>query len=587
MTFKYHFFYDYDNNNVNRRFLKRIILTIIIIVICVFTLLTLWKQSKDPENAYLIIAKHGAVASELINCSHIGVDVLKEGGSAVDAAIATELCVGTINAFSAGIGGGGLMLIHLPNGTAEFIDCRETAPHIANKRMFIKNPNSASIGGLSIGVPGEISGMKIAHERYGKLPWKRLFEPSIKLSRDGFPVDKELDIRLKMYRNELEQDPALSAIYAPSGKLLEKGEIVYRRNFSRTLELISENYTEFYEGSIARSLINEINGRGGIMSFDDFKNYKTIIREPVIGYYHGKKIITTSEPTSGPPLIFMLNLLENYEMSDNGLDITNLHRIVETMKFGFARRTELGDPEYFRDQFEHETRIREIISKEYAALVRANVSDDQTFNPDYYNPIFDHKDDHGTTHISVMDKNDMAVSFTSTVNLIWGSRVLDPITGILLNDEMDDFSIPGAPNHFGLRPSPYNFVAPGKRPLSSTVPTIVENENGKVELVTGGSGGSKILSAVLQVLLNLYDFDMSLLDAINSPRVHHQLLPNLLGIEQGLNLELVDKLLTIGHVIQLYNIENREHSCQVNAIRKFNDGTIHAVSDYRKSGVFF
>ncbi|CAG8685413.1 5429_t:CDS:10 [Gigaspora margarita] len=445
MTFKYQSINDYDNNNVNR------------------------KQSKDPENAYLIIAKHGAVASELMNCSHIGVDVLKEGGSAVDAAIATELCVGTINAFSAGIGGGGLMLIHLPNGSAEFIDCRETAPHIANKRMFIKNPNSASIGGLSIGVP------------------------------DGFPVGKELDIRLKMYRNELEQDPALSAIYAPSGKLLEKGEIVYRRNFSRTLELISENYTEFYEGSIARSLIKEINGRGGIMSFDDFKNYKTIIREPVIGYYHGKK---------------------------------------------------------FRDQFEHETRIQEIISKEYAALVRANVSDSQTFDPDYYNPIFDHKDDHGTTHISVMDKNDMAVSFTSTVNLIWGSRVLDPITGILLNDEMDDFSIPGAPNHFGLRPSPYNFVAPGKRPLSSTVPTIVENENGKVELVTGGSGGSKILSAVLQ-----------------------------LGIEQGLNLELVDKLLTIGHVIQLYNIENREHSCQVNAIRKFNDGTIHAVSDYRKSGV--
>ncbi|CAG8662645.1 26297_t:CDS:10, partial [Gigaspora rosea] len=457
--------------------------------------------------------KHGAVASELVNCSRIGIDVLKEGGSAVDAAIATELCVGTINAFSAGIGGGGLMLIHLPNGTAEFIDSREAAPHIANKGMFIKNPISASVGGLSVGVPGEINGMKIAHERYGKLPWKRLFEPSIKLSRDGFPVGKELDIRLKMFRDVMEQDPALSAIYAPSGKILKEGEI----------------------GSIAQSLIKEINRRGGNMSCDDFKNYKTIIREPVIGYYHGRKIITTSEPTSGPSLIFMLNLLE---------------KIVETLKFGFARRTELGDPEYFRDQFAHETRIQEIISKEYAALVRANVSDNQTFDPDYYNPIFDHKDDHGTTHISV--------------NLIWGSQVLDPVTGILLNDEMDDFSIPGAPNHFGLRPSPYNFVSPGKRPLSSTVPTIVENENGKVELVTGGSGGTKILSAVLQ----------------SSSSIATQF-----RIEQGLNYELVDKLLTIGHVIQLHNIESRDQSCQVHAIRKFKDGTIHAVSDFRKNGI--
>ncbi|RIB07507.1 nucleophile aminohydrolase [Gigaspora rosea] len=532
MSFKYQPINDYDNNNVNRRFLKKIILTIIIIVICVFTLLTLWKTPKDPENAYLIIAKHGAVASELVNCSRIGIDVLKEGGSAVDAAIATELCVGTINAFSAGIGGGGLMLIHLPNGTAEFIDSREAAPHIANKGMFIKNPISASVGGLSVGVPGEINGMKIAHERYGKLPWKRLFEPSIKLSRDGFPVGKELDIRLKMFRDVMEQDPALSAIYAPSGKILKEGEIVYRRNFSRTLELISENYTEFYEGSIAQSLIKEINRRGGNMSCDDFKNYKTIIREPVIGYYHGRKIITTSEPTSGPSLIFMLNLLEKYEMSNNGLDITNLHRIVETLKFGFARRTELGDPEY-------------VIS-----LIICKI-------------LIDYK----------------------CVNLIWGSQVLDPVTGILLNDEMDDFSIPGAPNHFGLRPSPYNFVSPGKRPLSSTVPTIVENENGKVELVTGGSGGTKILSAVLQTLLNLYDFDMSLLDAINFPRVHHQLLPNLLGIEQGLNYELVDKLLTIGHVIQLHNIESRDQSCQVHAIRKFKDGTIHAVSDFRKNGI--
>ncbi|CAG8619930.1 8541_t:CDS:10, partial [Gigaspora margarita] len=410
-----------------------------------------------------IIAKHGAVVSELVNYYRIGIDVLKEGGSVVDVAIATELCVGTINAFSAGIGGyWRFNVIHLPNGTAEFIDTREIAPHIANKRMFVKHPNSASIGGLSVGVPGEINGMKVAHERYyGKLPWKRLFEPSIKLSCDGFPVSKELDIRLKKFRNELEQDPALSAVYAPSGELLEKGEIPH---WCLLTWLILKNR------EVARSLIKEINGRDGIMSREDFKNYKIIIREPVIGYYHGKKIITTSELRWTIPHIYV--------------------------KF-------VGK---FRDQFAHETRIQEIISKEFAALVRANVL--------MWVQIIKNK-------IVFMDKNDMAVSFTSTVNLIWGSRVLDTVTGILLNDEIDDFSIPGAPNHFGLRPSPYNFVG---IPLSSTIPTTVENENGKVELMTGGNGGS---NAVLQVLLNLYDFDMSLLDAINSPRIHHQLLPNL------------------------------------------------------------
>ncbi|KAF0439340.1 gamma-glutamyltranspeptidase [Gigaspora margarita] len=321
------------------------------------------KQPKDSENSYLIIAKHDAVVSELVNCSRIGIDVLKEGGSAVDV---TELCV-------------------------------------ANKRMFVKNPTSASIGGLSVSV-----------------------------LRDG-------DIRLKMFRNELEQDPALLAIYAPSGKLLEKGEIVYRRNFSRTLELISENYTEFYEGSIARSLIKEINGRGGIMSCDDFKNYKTIIREPVIGYYHDYYNVGTHKWSF--PHIYA-KFVGKYEISNNGLDITNLRRIVETIKFGFARRTELGDPEYlwFELMF---------------LIIKHSI---WTIITQY---LIIRMIDHGTTHISVMDKNDMAVSFTSTVC---------------------------APNHFGLWPFPYNFA----------FPTIVENESGKVELVTGGSGGSKILSAVLQ-----------------------------------------------------------------------------------------
>ncbi|CAG8525070.1 2352_t:CDS:2, partial [Acaulospora colombiana] len=351
---------DYDLD-FYRSFFRPSIKEVLIILLMMFLifeimvtslpLIDVREASLNDENEGLIIANHGAVASELDICSHIGVDVMKEGGSAVDAAIATELCIGSINAFSAGIGG------------------------------------------------------------YGKLPWRRLFEPSIKLCRDGFPVGPELAIRLKMYKSLMETDPAFRSIYAPSGRILEEGEMVYRRNFSRSLEIIADNHTEFYEGSIAKSLIREINSQGGIMTARDFANYKPIVREPIVGFYRGRK--------------------------------------------------------------EH------------------------TFGPEYYHPVFDSIEDHGTTHISAVDKSEMSVSFTSTVNLIWGAQVMDPITGIILNDEMNDFSIPGLPNAFGLWPSPYNFVAPGKRPLSSTVPTIVERD-GKFELALGGSGGTRILTAVLQ-----------------------------------------------------------------------------------------
>ncbi|KAF0497163.1 gamma-glutamyltranspeptidase [Gigaspora margarita] len=536
----------------------------------------------DPN---LIVAKHGAVASELVNCSAIGVDVLKEGGSAIDAAIATQLCVGTINAFSAGIGGGGLMMIRLPNGTSDFIDCRETAPKAARHDMYKKNHTLSAIGGLAVGVPGEIRGMKLAHEKYGKLPWKRLFEPAIKLSRYGFHIPPELAIRLKSYRKVILSTPSYHDIYAPHGRLLTEGDIVYRLNFSNTLETIANNYTEFYEGDIAKSLVKEINARGGNMTYEDFVNYKPIVREPVIGYYRGRKVIAPSEPTSGPALIFMLNLLEGYNMSQNGPDGINLQRIVETIKFGFARRTELADPAFFENQKDHNDRVKEIISKKFAAAVRHNVSETHTYNPNYYDPIFDFTEDHGTTHISVIDVNNMAVAFTSTVNQIWGARVLDRNTGVILNNEMNDFAVPGEPNIFGLWPSPYNFVEPGKRPLSSTVPTIIENEDGEVELIVGGSGGTRILTSVLQVLTNVYDFDMDVLSAVNAPRVHQQLLPNVLEMDSGFDYNVINDLLKIGHIIQLHNVYDRRYAGVVQIVRKFKNGTIHAASDFRKNGL--
>ncbi|CAH1766608.1 13199_t:CDS:10 [Entrophospora sp. SA101] len=508
-----------STNSNTKRLVTSIIISIYIVWACI--VLFVIRSGISEE----------AVASEEIHCSQIGVDVLKEGGSAMDATIATQLCIGTINAFSSGIGGGGFLLVRDSNGTLETLDFREVAPLASYKTMFVKNPELAKFGGLSVGVPGEVLGMEIAH--------KRLFEPSIKLSREGFKVPSELANRL-----------SYSAIYAPNGKLLGEGDLLIRKNYSDTLESIANNGSYvFYNGYIAESLVNFIGESGGIMTLEDFQIFQPITREPVI---------TTDLPTSGPALIAMLNILERYQLIKDGMNDINLHRIIEAMKFGFALRTEMGDPLFINNT----ERVLEIMTKNYSGKLRQNISDTQTFEPLYYNPIYDVVEDHGTTHISAIDKNNQSVSYTSTVNLVWGSRVMDPSTGIILNDEMDDFSIPGVTNYFGLKPSPFNFVEPKKKPLSSCLPVIIETD-GQVETILGGSGGSRIISSVLLYILNIYDFDMNVLEAINQPRVHHQLVPNLVSI----------------------TMDEPFGYSQVQAIRKFKNGVIHAASDYRKNGV--
>ncbi|CAJ0642617.1 15549_t:CDS:10 [Entrophospora sp. SA101] len=530
-----------STNSNTKRLVTSIIISIYIVWACI--VLFVIRSGISEE----------AVASEEIHCSQIGVDVLKEGGSAMDATIATQLCIGTINAFSSGIGGGGFLLVRDSNGTLETLDFREVAPLASYKTMFVKNPELAKFGGLSVGVPGEVLGMEIAHKRYGKLPWKRLFEPSIKLSREGFKVPSELANRL-----------SYSAIYAPNGKLLGEGDLLIRKNYSDTLESIANNGSYvFYNvntctGYIAESLVNFIGESGGIMTLEDFQIFQPITREPVIGYYNA--------------LIAMLNILERYQLIKDGMNDINLHRIIEAMKFGFALRTEMGDPLFINNT----ERVLEIMTKNYSGKLRQNISD-----PLYYNPIYDVVEDHGTTHISAIDKNNQSVSYTSTVNLVWGSRVMDPSTGIILNDEMDDFSIPGVTNYFGLKPSPFNFVEPKKKPLSSCLPVIIETD-GQVETILGGSGGSRIISSVLLYILNIYDFDMNVLEAINQPRVHHQLVPNLVSVEADFSRLLLDQLILKGHNITM---DEPFGYSQVQAIRKFKNGVIHAASDYRKNGV--
>ncbi|KAF9973905.1 hypothetical protein BGZ73_002833 [Actinomortierella ambigua] len=534
----------------------------------------------EPNTPSLIRAKHGAVATEEIHCSEIGVHVLKDGGNAVDAAIASCLCIGTVNMFSAGIGGGGFMTIRLPNGTVEVIDFRETAPAGATERMYTQDPMLAQRGGLSVAVPGEIRGLEMAHKRHGKLPWERLFAPAIKLAREGWHVGPELARRIQIAKNLMETVPEWSEVFAPKGAALREGELIQRKALADTLEKIAkEGANAFYTGEIAQSMVDHIQKNGGILNMKDLAGYRPLLKEPVVGYYQGRKVYTTPAPTSGPVLLSLLNILERYDIGrDKVLSSLEVHRLIEAMKFGYAQRTQLGDPDFT----DLEDTIKNIISKDTAAYIRRNISDAHTFPVMYYNPHWGPIENHGTTHMSTVDQSNMAVALTSTVNLLFGSQLLDPKTGIILNDEMDDFSIPGKANAFGLFPSPFNYPAPGKRPLSSCVPTIVERD-GEFEMALGGSGGSRITTSVLQTILNVYNLDMNIMEAIESPRVHHQLMPHVADFESGYSTKAIEFARARGHNVTVF--DRRMAKAEIQGVMRLEDGFAYAASDSRKHGV--
>ncbi|KAG0015910.1 hypothetical protein BGZ81_011477 [Podila clonocystis] len=566
---------------------KRIIVTLTSISGVLLVILGVTLASKvgsvpviERTTPTLIKAKNGAVAAEEIHCSEIGVQVLVDGGNAVDAAIASCLCIGTVNSFSAGIGGGGFMAIRLPNATVEIIDFRETAPAGSTKDMFKKDPILAQTGGLAVAVPGEIRGLELAHKRHGKLPWEKLFAPAIKMAREGWAVGPELARRLQIAKQLVETESDWSHVFAPKGEALREGQWIKREALADTLESISKHGAKaFYEGPIAQSMVDHIQAHGGILTMEDMKSYKPLIKEPSVGFYQGRKVYTSPAPTSGPTLISILNIIERYNLGKFQQDAKlDTHRLVEAMKFGFAQRTELGDPDFT----DLEAKIQNMMSKDTAAAIRANISDEHTFPVEYYNPHWGPIDNHGTTHLSSVDKDDMAVALTSTVNLLFGSKLLDPKTGVILNDEMDDFSIPGRANAFGLQPSPYNYPAPGKRPLSSCVPTIVEKD-GKFEMSLGGSGGSRILTAVVLTMLRVYNYDLNIMEAIENPRVHHQLMPNVVDVESGYSASEMAFLTSRGHNVTMFDI--RLAKAEIQGVMRESDGYVYAASDTRKHGV--
>ncbi|XP_027357935.1 glutathione hydrolase 3 isoform X2 [Abrus precatorius] len=483
-----------------------------------------------PTNQRDIVeSKVGVVAADDARCSAIGVSMLRQGGHAVDAAVATALCLGVVFSASSGIGGGAFMLVRSSSTSqTEAFNMRETAPLAASQNMYQNNPKDKTLGALSMGVPGELAGLHAAWLKHGRLPWKSLFQPAIELAKNGFVVSPTLGDFLAKDANKIMNDPGLKNIYAPNGILLKDGDMCSNVELSRSLEVVAEQGPQaFYNGTIGEKLVKDVKEAGGILTMEDLRNYKLKITDAMTVNVMGYTIYGMPPPSSGTlALSLVLNIFDSYGSSDAAKGNFGLHRLVEALKHMFAVRMNLGDPDF---ESISET-VTEMLSPSFAKYIQHKILDNTTFPPEYYMNRWSQLRDHGTSHLCIVDADRNAVSLTTTVNYHFGAGFISTSTGILINNEMDDFSTPTDISPDKLPPAPTNFIKPNKRPLSSMTPIIVTKDDQLVGVI-GGSGGMNIIPAVIQVFLNHFILGMKPLDAVLSPRIYHKLIPNVVRYE--------------------------------------------------------
>jgi gamma-glutamyltranspeptidase/glutathione hydrolase len=487
-----------------------------------------------------VAAEHGMVVTAQHLASHVGVDVLKAGGNAVDAAVAVGYALAVVYPAAGNLGGGGFMTIQLADGRKTFLDFREKAPLAANANMYLDSYgnliNGASTDGmLAVGVPGTVSGMEMARAEYGTMKREKLIAPAIKYAQDGFVLEQgDIDM-LMTATDDFKNDPASAAIFLHHGKPFKAGQKLVQHDLANTLKLISEHGAAgFYAGPVSKAIVASSREGNGIITQADLNEYSTRELKPITCTYRGYGIVSAPPPSSGGvTLCEMLNILEGYPLQEMGYRSAQAVQVqIEAMRHAYVdRNSYLGDPDFVKNPVGH------LLDKNYAARIRARIAPDKAgvslaIRPGVPpHPFVTPHEGSNTTHYSIVDQWGNAVSVTYTLNNWFGAKVTAAHTGVLLNDEMDDFTIKaGVPNSFGLVQGEANAIAPGKRPLSSMSPTIV-TKDGKPVMVLGTPGGSRIITTVLLTILNVIDYSMDIQEAVDAPRFHQQWLPDVTNLE--------------------------------------------------------
>jgi gamma-glutamyltranspeptidase / glutathione hydrolase len=527
----------------------------------------------------------GGVASTDLHASRVGLEILRSGGNAIDAAVATAFALAVVNPEAGNIGGGGFLVLRRGDGASITLDFRETAPGAASRDMFLDEAGELTersmVGHLASGVPGTVRGLWDAHQRFGRLPWEQLLEPAIALA-EGVVVSERLAGSLEAHQRALELFEATRRIFMPGGVLPAVGSTLAQPELAATLARIRDRGADgFYRGDTADLLVAEMERGGGILTREDLEGYRAVWRAPVTFTYRGHTLLSMPPSSSGgATLAAMLNILEGFDLGALGWQSpATVHLLVEAAKRAYADRNELlADPDFQDNPLERMT------SREYGVARRGGIALDRATPAEEVLPGADAPPGGGvnTTHFSIVDEEGSAVALTFTLNSSFGSKVMVEGAGFLLNNQMDDFAArPGTPNQFGLVQGVRNAVEPGKRMLSAMTPTIVMDPDGDLLMVVGTPGGSTIITTVLQVISNVLDHRMDLATAVYAPRIHHQHLPDQIFFEPaGLPQQTVTALEGLGHRL----VERLEMSGDVQAILVLPDGTLTAVSDPRRGG---
>jgi len=539
-----------------------------------------WRYSVDDRP---VLAVNGMVSTAEDNATRVGLDVLERGGNAVDAAVAVSFALAVTLPRAGNIGGGGFMVLRDAEGRAWSLDYREQAPGAAHRDMYLDEEGELTdrsvLGHLAAGVPGAVKGLWEAHQRFGTVPWSDLLDPAVELA-GGFEVSEELARSIRGSQRSLSLYDATREIFLPGGEPPRPGSIFRQPDLARTLARIRDQGPDgFYRGETADLIVAEMERGGGIITHEDLESYEAAWREPVTFTYRGYTIHSMPPSSSGgATLALMANILESHDLASKGWQTAEtVHLMTEAWKRAYSDRNQvLADPDFV------DVPLERMVSKEYAIERGADVRPGRVTPSDEIGPGLEVAESENTTHFSIVDREGNAVAVTTTINSSYGNKVTVQGAGFLLNNEMDDFAAkPGFPNQFGLVQGEQNAIEPGKRMLSAMTPTVVENPDGELFFVTGTPGGSTIITTVFQTIVNVVDFGMSLSQAVNAPRVHHQHLPDEIRYENhGLDASVVEELEGMGHTL----VERPGTSGNVQAIMVLPDGTLAGWADLRLGG---